>query len=253
MSVVERVRSGFADAERRRALWVAGGEVVELDGLEMMFTNLPDEGQNAGLVTGSPADPAGTIAAAAAAAHERGQPLGLEVERGRFPELEAAFAEAGLTKLFVKPALVADPRSMWRPAPPPDLHVSTVIDDPGRAAMVSVETETFGTDLEVARAMCSRRMLEDDGTRALIGMMDGRPVAQAVAYHHEGAVGVYGVGVSASARRRGIGSAMTVLAATSFPDADLVWLHPTDMARSMYERLGFHEVAVWDVWTAPTG
>jgi ribosomal protein S18 acetylase RimI-like enzyme len=251
MDVVERVRSGFADAGRRRALSVPGGEVVELDGVEMMFSNLPDEGQNAGLVTGLPADPAGTIAAAAAAADERGQPLGLEVERGRFPELEAALTEAGFTKLFAKPALTADPRSMWRPAPPAGVHVSIVTDDTGRAAMIGVETETFGTDLEVARGMFSRRMLEDPDTRAFVGMMDRRPIAQAIAYHHRGAVGVYGVGVRSNARRRGIGAAITVIAASAFPDADLVWLHPTDMARSMYERLGFHEVAVWDVWTTP--
>jgi hypothetical protein len=250
MDVVERVRSGYADAERRRTRSVRGGEVVELDGVEMGFSNLPDDAQNGGLVTAMPADAAETIRAAGAAAAERGHGLGLEVERGRFPELEAALVDAGLTKVFAKPALAADPYSMWRPAPPADLHVSTVVDDTGRAAMVHVETEAFGTDLEVARGMLSRRMLEDPDSRALIGMLNGSPVAQAITYHHRGAVGVYGVGVRSNARRRGIGGAITVIAASAFPGADLVWLHPTDMARSMYERLGFHEVAVWDVWTA---
>jgi ribosomal protein S18 acetylase RimI-like enzyme len=140
---------------------------------------------------------------------------------------------------------------MWRPAPPADLHVSAVADDTGRAAMVHVETDAFGTDLEVARGLLSRQMLEDPDARAFIGMLNRSPVAQAIAYHHKGAIGVYGVGVRSNARRRGIGGAMTVIAALAFPGADLVWLHPTDMARSMYERLGFHEVAVWDVWTRP--
>ena len=251
MDVVERVRSGYADAERRRTRFVRGGEVLELDGVVMGFTNLPDDAQNGGLVTSMPADPVSTIEAAAAAAAERGHGLGLEVERGRFPELEAALANAGLTKLFAKPALAADPRSMWRPARPADLHVSAVVDDTGRAAMVHVETDAFGTDLEVARGLLSRRMLEDPDIRAFIGMLNRSPVAQVIAYHHQGAIGVYGVGVRSNARRRGIGGAMTVIAAVAFPGADLVWLHPTDMARSMYERLGFHEVAVWDVWTRP--
>lgn len=251
MDVVERVRSGFADAERRRALSVPGGEVVEFDGIVMGFTNLPDDAQNGGLVTEVPADVGWALELAAAASEERGHGLGLQVERGQSPKLEAALADAGLTKLFAKPALAADPRSMWRPPPPADLRVSTVVDDLGRAAMVHVETDAFGTDLEVARGLLSRNMLEDPDTRALLGMWNRSPVAQAIAYHHQGAVGVYGVGVRSEARRRGIGGAMTVLAASAFPDADLVWLHPTDMARSMYERLGFHEVAVWDVWTRP--
>jgi hypothetical protein len=46
---------------------------------------------------------------------------------------------------------------------------------------------------------------------------------------------------------------MTVVVASAFGGADLVWLSPTDMARSMYERLGFREVAIWDVWTRPPG
>jgi GNAT superfamily N-acetyltransferase len=251
MGAAERVAEGFVAAERSRALAAPHGEVVELDGIVMAFTNLPDEGLNAGVVVGMPADPAGTLAAAAAAAHERGQPLGLEVERGRHPELEAALTAAGLTKLFSHPALVADPASMWHSPAPPGLVVTRVSDATGLAAMVSVEIEAFGTDPEVARGLLTSGMLRDQDTRAFVGMMERRPVAQSIGYHHAGAGGVFGVGVRPPARRRGIGAAITVAAATSVPEVNLVWLHPTEMARSMYERLGFHEAAVWDVWTAP--
>jgi ribosomal protein S18 acetylase RimI-like enzyme len=251
MGAAERVAEGFAAAERVRALSAPSGETVELDGIVMAFTNLPDEGLNAGIVVGMPADPGGAIAAAAAAAHGRGQPLGLEVEGGRHPELETALTSAGLTKLFSHPALVADPVSMRRPPAPPGLQIAKVIDEAGLAAMVSVEIETFGTDPEVARGLLSPGMLRDPDTRALVGTMEGGPVAQSIGYHHDHAVGVFGVGVRPHMRRRGIGAAMTVAAATGFPDVDLVWLHPTEMARSMYEGLGFREVAVWDVWTAP--
>jgi GNAT superfamily N-acetyltransferase len=251
MDVAERVAEGFVEAERSRALSAPHGEIVELDGIVMAFTNLPDEGLNAGIVVGMPAEPAGTIAAAAAAAHERGHPVGLEVERGRHPELEIAMGAAGLAKLFSHPALVADPGSLWRPPAPPGLLMTSVIDPTGLAAMVSVEIEAFGTDPEVARGLLSTGLLKEEDTRAFVGMMDHRPVAQSIGYRHRGAVGVFGVGVRPHARRRGIGAAMTVAAATSFPFVDLVWLHPTRMARSMYERLGFREAAVWDVWTAP--
>jgi ribosomal protein S18 acetylase RimI-like enzyme len=252
MDVASRVAAGFVEAERRRALAAPHGEVVELDGVVMAFTNLPDESLNAGLVTGQPADPAGAIAAAEASASERGQPLGLEVEAGRFPEVEDALTAAGLTRLFSHAAMTVDPDSMWHAAAPQDLHVTAVVDAAGLSAMVHVETEAFGTDPEVARGLFSMGMVRDPETRAFVGMLDGSPVAQSIATHHERAVGVFGVGVRSPVRRRGIGAAMTWIAASAFPDANLVWLHPTIGARSMYERLGFRVVAQWDVWTRPT-
>ena len=70
----------------------------------------------------------------------------------------------------------------------------------------------------------------------------------AAAYLHAGAIGIFGVAVVPAARRRGIASALSVIAARAFP-ADLAWLHTNDaQARSVYERLGFREVAQWEVW-----
>ena len=251
MDAAERVAAGFLEAERRRAAGAARGEVVELDGVVMAFTNLADESLNGGLVFGMPADPSATIAAAEAAAAERGQPLGLEVERGRFPGVQEALADAGLTPLFSHPAMTVDPAWMRRPTTPAGLRMMRVVDRAGLAAMVHVEVDAFGTDLEVARGLLSMGMVRDPQTRAFVAMLDREPAAQSIAAYHERAVGVFGVGVRAGVRRRGIGAAMTVVAASAFPDADLAWLHPTAGARSVYERLGFREVAVWDVWTRP--
>ena len=251
MDPAGRVAAGFVEAERRRALASPHGEVIEFDGVVMAFTNLADVSLNGGLVTGMPSDPAGTIAAAEAAAAERGQPLGLEVERGRFPGLEDALTMAGLTRLFTRPALTVDPASMVRPGRPAGLKVTAVVDAVGLAAMAPVESEAFGTDPEVARGLFSIGMVRDAETRAFVGMVDGDPVAQSIATHHERAIGVFGVGVRRAVRRRGIGAAMMMIAASAFPDVDLIWLHPTNGARRMYERLGFGEVARWDVWTRP--
>ncbi len=85
MDAASRVREAFVDASRRRALGAERGEVVALDGIAMMFTNLADESLNGGIAFGSPADPAAMIETAGEMATGRGQPLGLEVERGRFP------------------------------------------------------------------------------------------------------------------------------------------------------------------------
>ena len=251
MDPAARVTAGSLEAQRRRALAVANGEVVPLDGITMAFTNLADESLNGGIVHAMPADAARALAAAGAAAAARGQPLGLEVERGRFPALEEALAPAGLTRLFSHPAMTAEPRRLRQAPAPADLRVSEVTDADDLAAMVRVETEAFGTALEVARGLLSIGMVRDPRTRAFVGTVDGEPVAQAIATFHAGAVGIFGVGVRSSVRGRGIGSAMTEVAASAFPGSDLAWLHPTDRARPMYERLGFREVAMWDVWTRP--
>lgn len=73
----------------------------------------------------------------------------------------------------------------------------------------------------------------------------------AAAHLHDGAIGIFGVGVMPVARRRGIATALSVIAAPAFP-ADLAWLHAAnDAARSVYERLGFRRVADWEVWIRP--
>jgi GNAT superfamily N-acetyltransferase len=251
MDAATRVAEGFIDASRRRALGAARGEVVEIDGLVMTFTNLADGSLNGGHAAHDPRDPAGAVAAAEAAALERGQPLGLDIERGRFPGLEKALTAAGLTRLFSRPAMVMDVAALHRRGAPPGLAVVPVRDAAGLAAMVEVEIEAFGTDPEVARGLLSDGMVRDPQTRPFVGKLDGHPVGQSIATHHERSVGIFGVGVRSSARRRGIGTAMTVMAATAFPPADLAWLHPTPDAGGLYERLGFREVAVWDVWTRP--
>jgi predicted GNAT family acetyltransferase len=87
-----------------------------------------------------------------------------------------------------------------------------------------------------------------EGGRSFVAWEGEEPVGMAAAYLNEGAIGIFGVAVVPAARRRGIASALSVVAARAFP-ADLAWLHTDDaQARSVYERLGFREVAQWEVW-----
>lgn len=62
---------------------------------------------------------------------------------------------------------------------------------------------------------------------------------------------MFGVGVVEDARGRGIGAALTVAAARSFPGVDLAWLMPTELAEPLYRRLGFRPVSSWEVWVRP--
>jgi GNAT superfamily N-acetyltransferase len=52
-------------------------------------------------------------------------------------------------------------------------------------------------------------VLDDPRFRVWLGRVDGRPVGAAMAYAGDEVVGVYGVAVAPSARRRGYGAALT--------------------------------------------
>jgi ribosomal protein S18 acetylase RimI-like enzyme len=84
-----------------------------------------------------------------------------------------------------------------------------------------------------------------------VALDGGRAVGEALATHLAGTVGIFGVGVIPGARGRGIGAALTVTAARSFPSADLAWLLPSERAEPLYRRLGFRTVARWEVWILP--
>jgi hypothetical protein len=80
-----------------------------------------------------------------------------------------------------------------------------------------------------------------------IGRVDGRPVAAAMSFVTDAAIGIFGVTTIASARRRGYGTAMTraaMLVNTGLPAV----LDPSKEAESMYERLGYRSVGELRKW-----
>jgi hypothetical protein len=68
---------------------VDGGEVVEVDGLVVALTNLPEPAMNNAVVDREPEDADAAIAAAEEEFRRRGHPFfGIELERGRHPAVE---------------------------------------------------------------------------------------------------------------------------------------------------------------------
>jgi hypothetical protein len=90
-------------------------------------------------------------------------------------------------------------------------------------------------------------ILQDRSMTSWIGRVAGRPVAAAMSYRANGAIGIFGVTTIASARRRGYGTAMTraaILADSRLPSV----LAPSPEAESMYKRLGFRPVGELRKW-----
>jgi hypothetical protein len=143
-----------------------------------------------------------------------------------------------------------------------------------RAGRLPAETET---DLELVRVTTEREVEEfeavsvrgfesEDATIAagtyhppsilahdrmamFIGRAEGRAVGAAIGYRTEEAVGVFGVTVVASARRRGFGTALT--RAAMLPETGLpAVLAPSPEGARLYEQLGFTRVGQLSIWTS---
>lgn len=166
-AAAERLALGLVETERKRRRNVFGAEVLEIDGLVLALSNLPDPALNAIVVEREPADPAAALARAHDAFADRNLSLGIDLQVGRHPALDRAVREAGLRPIVERPGMAVLLASLQDVAAPDGIAIRPVRDAVDAAALVR---------------------------------------------------------------------------------ADLAWLHPDEMARTMYESLGFRQVARWEVW-----
>lgn len=249
----ERIEDALVEGLSRRALAVDGGEVIEVDGLVVALTNLPDPSINGTCVANDPVDPDAALASAEEEYRRRGHPFfGLELERGRHPELEEAVKRAGLALLFSHPAMAARTADLARPAPSEQVSVTRVFEDADLVALRALDLEAFGGDAAVTERFLGPGMVASLHNRSFLARNADGVVGSGAAWLLQETVGIFGIGVAESARRRGIGATLTLTAAHAFEDAaDLAWLHPSEMARPLYESLGFRAVSEWDIWVRP--
>ena len=248
--VRDRVLAAAVMAVRRRCEGVEGAEVLERDGLVLSLTNLPEPSLNAAYVEHVPSDPAGALAWAEEGMGRRGHPFGMDYPPGRWLTLDRAVRDAGFVCLLSRPVMVAEVSAVPDAAPPAGVEIRAVGGRAEALALARVDSTAFGTRLEISESAFAPALVGIGGARGFLAWQDAEPVGCAVAQEGAGATGVFGVGVVPEARRRGIGAALTVAAARAFP-ADLAWLMPSDMARAMYEGLGFRDLETWEVWTRP--
>lgn len=250
--VGERIALGFAEAERQRRANIPGAEVLEIDGLLLAFANVPAPPVNSVLVISEPSDPPAALAKAEVAFRERDRVFGIDVAVGRHPSVDRAVRAAGHSLLFSWPAMAVSVGDLPDRPLPEGVRVEPVGDARGALAVARVELALLDpaeleSGSEVAERFYGPGSYGVEGARAFVAWEGDEPVGIASAHLRGGAVGIFGVGVIPGARRRGIASALSVIAARAFP-ADLAWLHATDVARTVYEQLGFREVAEWEVW-----
>ncbi len=247
MDVRDRVLVASILAVRRRCVKVPGAEVLERDGLVLSLTNAPEPSLNAAYVEREPADPRRALAWGEEEMARRGHAFGLDHPPGRWPALDRAVRESGLERLLSRPVMVAEVTSVLEVAPPAGVRIEPVERRDQALTHARVDATAFGSSVEISERVFAPGLVGVEGTRGFLAWRGSEPVGGSVAQEGSGATGVFGVGVVSEARGRGIGAALTVAAVRAFP-ADLAWLVPSDLARPMYERLGFRELETWEVW-----
>lgn len=140
------------------------------------------------------------------------------------------------------------------PEPPPtreDIELE-VIEEKGDACLFEVY-EKIGLSADTVRQLFGAGFRTDPDVRMFCGRLDGEPVGTSIALRTEDVGGVYAVGTAKTARHRGVGTAATWAAIDAARDwgCHTVVLQSSNMALSIYRRMGFEVVAPYVTYVRP--
>jgi ribosomal protein S18 acetylase RimI-like enzyme len=249
--VADRIAAGVIGATRIRFGAVAIAELVELDGLLVAISNLQAPELNSVYVVREPTHPASALSSAEAELSTREMTFGIDLEAGRHPAVDVAVRAAGLEMILVRPAMAVRVEELAGARLPDSVTIRPIETSEDASALARVDAEAFEGDLEISERFYAAGVVDVEGCRGFVAWEGDVSVGAGIAYEVAGTVGIYGVSVIPSARRRGIGAAITVACARAFPEAEIAWLQASDMGLGMYEHLGFRRVADWEVWVRP--
>jgi len=152
-------------------------------------------------------------------------------------------------ELLTRLPLMVRPAGGALPAPPPLLRIVEATD---AATLADGERVTIeGYPLPELQPVRTGSLFDARGVgarlRMWVGYLDDRAVATATALIDEAVNGIYAVATLPDVRGHGYGTALTAQALAAAPALPAV-LEATDAGYSIYARLGFTEVARYDLW-----
>lgn len=125
-----------------------------------------------------------------------------------------------------------------------DLEVVRFEGSGGYDSYVRVAAAISGADESIWRTWFGSGLLDDPNVVALVGYVDGAPVAKSISIRTGDVVGIYDVATAETARRRGYGWAMTRAAILAGADAGatVATLQSSEMGFPLYSAHGFETV-----------
>ncbi len=182
----------------------------------------------------------------------RGAPWLVHLREGDDDQVVPLLQEAGLAaRDDVMPGMALHP--VPADAPPSTHEIRLVRDSAGMADHAAVVASSFEMPMELVERLLEPELATAPGVAVYVGYLDGEPVTSGAGFRSGRTIGVYNIGTVPGARRRGFGAEMTARVAADGRSAgcDVAILQPSDMGRSLYERLGYRVVTRYRVWMEP--
>jgi GNAT superfamily N-acetyltransferase len=233
----------------------AGGLVRRERGVVLFASGLPIPLFNQVLIeAGTATDD--EVGRAVATMRERRERFLLHLRRGVDDRFRPAAERLGLvcpadhTPL---PGMALYPIPDTEPPLPADHEIRRVdsaaaMDDHIRTAAIG-----FGMPEEMIRVVMGPADWQRPNVTVYVGYSGGEPVTTGLGLRTGRTIGVYNIATVESARRRGLGAAMTARVARDGRAAgcDVAILQASDMGRATYERLGYRTVVEYDGFVEP--
>jgi GNAT superfamily N-acetyltransferase len=220
----------------------AGGQRAEAPSLVLLSTGLPIAMFNVAFVLGAPAAEETDAVVAAARAHyaELGLPFALYFRDATAPGMTEACEAAGMVEHWQPPLMVLDPL----PDADPPLPEGLVIEDVTAATYddyLDTLAVGFGIPAEVVAPVLGPALLDIPGFTAMLGRVEGQPVATSAVAITGPTAGVYNIATHPDHRRRGYGVALTAAAARRGADAGCTHaaLQASEAGEPVYTSMGY--------------
>lgn len=246
-NMIETMSTGVANAP--------GSLVRRRDGIVLLASGLPVRFFNQISIENGDATP-NAIAEALAAIRDRGQPFVVHLRRGTDDRFRPLLVELGLflpDEAGPLPGMALHPIPPSTTAIPAGHEIRRVDDQAGMDHHLRAGALGFGLPEDMLRAIVAPDTWQRPGNAVYVGYTDGEPVTTGLGVRTGRTIGVYNIATIESARRRGLGAAITerVAADGAADGCDVAILQSSPMGRPIYEHLGYRTVVEYDGWIEP--
>jgi GNAT superfamily N-acetyltransferase len=233
-----------------------GSLLEEFHGALLFYTPVPLSLFNTVILTGqNPASIDAVIERAAACISEQGRPVLWRLSpTGLSDAVRAQLQRNGLHPEGRDPAMLMDLSALPLPPQITGLEIVTVEGRSGRYDWAWLTCDAFELDPDVRQAMsnCEATIPESEFANQprYTGYLDGKPVAVSSLVMAADLAGIYAVATLPEARKRGIGSAMTLhaMAEGKVRGAKTAVLQATEPGKPIYEEIGFTTIYEYELY-----